>query len=270
MRVDVNGTGIEVAVQGEGRPVVLLHGFPDTGRLWRNQAPVLAGAGFRVIVPDLRGYGGSDKPADVESYAIPFLAGDVLGVLDHFGIERAHVVGHDWGAALAWVIASLAGDRVDHLVALSVGNPIAFRMVGIPQFEKSWYMLLFQFRDIAEQWLSADGWANFREWGGHPDAETVIADLERNASLTPGLNYYRANVPPESWVGPPMELPPVAAPTMGVWSSGDFALTEAQMTDSAKYVTGSWRYERVEGPGHWMQLEAPDEVNRLLLDFLPA
>ncbi len=268
MRVDVNGTGIEVAVHGEGHPVVLIHGFPDTGRLWRNQVPALADAGFRVIVPDLRGYGGSDKPADVESYAIPFLAGDVLGVLDALGVERAHVVGHDWGAALAWAVAAFAPDRVDRLVALSVGNPIAFRSVGIPQFEKSWYMLLFQFPDIAEQWLTADGWTNFREWSRHPDADGVIADLERDGSLTPGLNYYRANIPPESWVGPPMDLPPIAAPTMGVWSSGDFALTEAQMTDSSKYVSGSWRYERVEGPGHWMQLEAPDEVNRLLLDFL--
>ena len=270
MRIDVNGTGIEVAVEGEGRPVVLLHGFPDSGRLWRNQVPALVDAGFRVIVPDLRGYGASDKPADVESYALPFLAVDVLGVLDHLGIERAHVVGHDWGAALAWVIGSLAADRVDHLVALSVGNPLAFREVGLPQFEKSWYMLLFQFRDIAEEWLTADGWANFREWSHHPDADAVIADLEATGSLTPGLNYYRANVPPEAFVGPPMELPAVPAPTMGVWSSGDFALTEAQMADSSKYVTGPWRYERVKGPGHWMQIEAPDAVNRLLVDFLPA
>jgi pimeloyl-ACP methyl ester carboxylesterase len=270
MRVDVNGTGIEVADTGEGRPVVLLHGFPDSGRLWRHQVPALAGAGFRVIVPDLRGYGGSDKPADVESYAIPFLAGDVLGVLDHLGVERAHVVGHDWGAALAWAIASLAQDRVDHLVALSVGNPLAFRAAGLPQLEKSWYMLLFQFRDIAEQWLTADGWANFREWSHHPDADAVIADVEAGGSLTPALNYYRANLAPESLIGPPLELPPVASPTMGVWSSGDFALTEAQMVDSVKHVTGPWRYERIEGPGHWMQIEAPDAVNRLLLDFLPA
>ena len=98
----------------------------------------------------------------------------------------------------------------------------------------------------------------------------MIADLEANGSLTPGLNYYRANVNPETWVGPPMELPPVRAPTMGLWSSGDFALTETQMTDSAKSVVGPWRYERLHGPGHWMQLEAPEEVNRLLLDFLPC
>jgi pimeloyl-ACP methyl ester carboxylesterase len=272
MRIDVNGVGIEFDVSGPdaGRPVVLLHGFPDSGRLWRNQVPVLADAGFRVIVPDLRGYGRSDKPAEVDAYNLLFLAGDVLGVLDAVGVERAHVVGHDWGAALAWGLGAMAGDRVDHLVALSVGNPASFRDAGLPQQEKSWYMLLFQFTGVAERWLSNDDWANFRAWSRHPDLDAVIDELERGASLTPGLNWYRANIPPESWVGPPMELPPVQAPTMGVWSSGDFALTEDQMTLSAKHCANLFRYERLEGPGHWMQLEAPDQVNARLLDFLPV
>ncbi len=270
MRVDVDGVGIEFGVTGAGRPVVLLHGFPDSGRLWRNQVPALAGAGLQVIVPDLRGYGDSDKPAEVDAYALPFLAGDVLAVLDHLGIERAHVVGHDWGAALAWGIASLAPDRVDHLVALSVGHPAAFAGAGLAQREKSWYMLLFQFRDIAERWLSNDDWANFRAWAQHPDADALIADLEKAGALTPGLNYYRANIPPESFIGPPLELPPVQAPAMGVWSSGDIALLESQMTGSSAFVTGPWRYERIDGAGHWMQLEAPDRVNELLVDFLPS
>jgi pimeloyl-ACP methyl ester carboxylesterase len=270
MHVDVNGTGVEFSDEGDGRPVVLLHGFPDTGTLWRNQVPALRDAGYRVIVPDLRGYGGTDKPTDVEQYAIPYLAGDVIGLLDHLGIERAHVVGHDWGSALAWAIAAFAPDRVDHLVALSVGHPGAFRDAGLLQREKSWYMLLFQFAGIAEAWLSNDGWANFREWSHYPDADRVIAELERDQSLTPGLNWYRANIPPESYVTPGIEVPPVKAPTMGVWSDGDMALLEEQMTASSKFVEGTWRYERVNGAGHWMQLERPDAVNRLLLDYLPV
>jgi pimeloyl-ACP methyl ester carboxylesterase len=269
MRADSDGVGIHYEVSGEGRPVVLLHGFPDSGRLWRNQVPALVDAGFKVIVPDQRGYGASDKPAGVEAYNILYLAGDVGAVLADAGVERAHVVGHDWGAAVAWAIAAMAPDRVDHLVALAVGHPSTFRSDGWDQYEKSWYMLLFQFPDVAEQWLSNDGWANFRSWGQHPDADGVIAELEKTGSLTPGLNWYRANIPPESYIGPPLELPPVQAPTMGVWSTGDFALTEGQMTRSAENVKGPWRYERLEGPGHWMQLEAPDRVNRLLLDFLP-
>jgi pimeloyl-ACP methyl ester carboxylesterase len=268
MRVDVNGTGIEVQVEGEGRPVVLLHGFPDTGQMWRHQVAALRDAGFRVIVPDLRGFGGSDKPDDVEAYAIPFLAGDVLGVLDHLGIERAHVVGHDWGAALAWAIAAFAPERVDHLVAMSVGHPGAFADAGLAQREKSWYMLLFQFVGVAEQWCTKDNWANFRGWSNHPEINDVIAELERSQSLTPALNWYRANLPPQNLVTPGIEVPPVKAPTMGMWSSGDMALLEDQMRNSSKFVEGSWRYERIDGAGHWMQLEAPERVNELLIDFL--
>jgi pimeloyl-ACP methyl ester carboxylesterase len=267
-RVDVDGVGIEYQVTGEGRPVVLLHGFPDSGRLWRHQVPALAGAGFQVVVPDLRGYGRSGQPEAVEAYSLPLLAGDVLAVLAELKIARAHIVGHDWGAALAWGLASLVPDTVDHLVTLSVGHPATFRRTP-QQREKSWYMLLFQFPGIAERWLTEDNWANFRNWAGHPDADQVIADLEANGSLTPGLKWYRANVPPESWVEPPLKLPPVQAPTMGVWSTGDPALTEVQMTDSAENVAGPWRYERLDGPGHWMQLDAPEAVNELLLDFLP-
>src|SRR3954462_12325705 len=99
---DNDGTEIHYEVTGEGRPVVLLHGFPDSGRLWRHQVPALAGAGFQVIVPDLRGYGRSDKPGAVDASSIPLLAGDVLAVLADLGVGKAHVVGHDWGAALAW------------------------------------------------------------------------------------------------------------------------------------------------------------------------
>jgi pimeloyl-ACP methyl ester carboxylesterase len=270
MRVQNNGVGIEVTEQGEGRPVVLLHGWPDSGRMWRNQVPALADAGFRVIVPDLRGFGASDAPAEVEAYGLAHLFGDVLAVLDQLGVERTHVVGHDWGAALAWGLAALAPDRVDHLVALSVGHPSSFVGAGLPQREKSWYMLLFQFEGVAEQWLANDDWANFSAWARHPDRDAVVADLSRPGRLTASLNVYRANVPASSLVSPQVVLPPVSAPTMGVWSSGDIALLESQMTDSKAFVNGTFRYERIDAVGHWMTLEAPAEVNRLLVDFLPA
>src|SRR5438270_2835086 len=110
MRSVVNGVEIEFDVTGGGTPVVLLHGFPDSGRLWRNQVPALAGAGFQVIVPDLRGYGRSDKPAEVEAYSLMHIAGDVLAIIADLNIPRAHVVGHDWGAALAWARATFRPD----------------------------------------------------------------------------------------------------------------------------------------------------------------
>jgi pimeloyl-ACP methyl ester carboxylesterase len=268
MRAEIDGVGIEYEVTGEGPPVILLHGFPDSGRVWRHQVTALSEAGFRVIVPDLRGYGRSDKPADREAYSMRLLIGDVLAVLSDAGAERAHVVGHDWGAAIAWVLAAYAGDRVDRFVALSVGHPATMRARGYEQHQKSWYMLLFLFPGVAEEWLTADGWAEFRRWGGHPDGDQVIRDLEADGSLTPGLNYYRANIDPRSFARPRTQLPPIEAPTMGVWSSHDMALTEAQMVNSSAGVAGPWRYERIDGAGHWLQLEAPDELNRLLVDFL--
>ncbi len=268
IEVDSAGVRIHVEVTGEGRPVVLLHGFPDSGALWRHQVPVLAAAGFQVIVPDLRGFGASGVPEDVDDYSMIHSVGDVVAVLDHLATSKAHIVGHDLGAALAWAFGSFLPERVDHLVTLSVGQAESFRAVGIEQLALSWYVFFFQFPGVAEQWLSADGWSNFRAWSNHPDAEAIIARWEATGTLTAGLNWYRANITPEGWVAPPLNLPLVQAPTMGVWSSGDFALTEQQMADSGAHVSGSWRYERIEGAGHWMQLEAPDAVNRLLLDFL--
>jgi pimeloyl-ACP methyl ester carboxylesterase len=270
MDIDSGGVTIHVEVTGEGRPVLLLHGFPDSGACWRHQVPALVDAGFQVIVPDLRGFGASDAPDGVELYSILHAVGDLVAVLDHLGVDRPHVVGHDFGAATAWAMAAFLPDRVDHLVALSVGQASAFRSVGVSQMEKSWYMFFFQFPGVGEQWLAADDWANFRAWCHHPDADAVIARWESTGTLTAALNWYRANIPPEGFVAPALELPAVAAPTMGIWSTGDFALTEAQMVNSAAYVSGPWRYERVEGPGHWLQLETPDVVNGLLVDFLPA
>jgi pimeloyl-ACP methyl ester carboxylesterase len=268
MRVDVNGVGIEYEVSGHGPPVVLLHGFPDTGRLWRHQVPALLDAGFQVIVPDMRGYGRSDKPMEVDAYRMDLLVGDVLAVMDAAGAQRAHLVGHDWGAGVAWATALMAADRVERLVAMSVGHPATFFGDGFEQREKSWYVLLFQFPRVAEEWLSAEDWANFRVWIRHPDADAVIAELEADGSLTAGLNYYRANMRPEFFLHKSVELPQIQAATMGVWSSGDPALTEGQMTRSQGHVAGPWRYERLDGPGHWMGLEAPAAVNGLLIDFL--
>jgi pimeloyl-ACP methyl ester carboxylesterase len=129
-------------------------------------------------------------------------------------------------------------------------------------------MLLFQFPGVAEQWLSAGDFGNLREWSGHPQIDAVVDRLSEPGALTASLGIYRAILPPESLVSPPTALPPVTAPAMGVWSSGDLALTEESMTHSAKFVAGPWRYERVADAGHWLQLDAPETVDALLLDFL--
>jgi pimeloyl-ACP methyl ester carboxylesterase len=268
--IELGDLTFAVQDDGHGPAVLLLHGFPDSHALWRHQVPALIDAGYRVIAPDLRGFGESSKPAEVDKYGILDIAGDVIGILDSVGVERAHVVGHDWGAALAWALAAFVPDRVDHLVAMSVGHPSAFRDAGFAQRQKSWYMLLFQFEGIAEQWLSNDDFANFRAWSSHPDVDAAVKDLARPGALTAALNWYRANLHPRTLVEPPLVFPQIAAPTMGMWSSGDFALEESGMKSSERFIDASWRYERIEGSGHWMQLEAPDQISALLIDFLPA
>ncbi len=266
----ITGDGVELNVldEGDGPAVLLLHGFPDSARLWRHQIPTLVDAGFRVVAPDQRGFGDSDKPQEIAACGFGHLVADMLAVLDDAGVEKAHVVGHDWGAAVAWALAVLAPERVDRLVTLSVGHPTAFASRGIDQRRLSWYMLLFQFEE-AEELLRQDDWALMREWAAsHPDLDHALQDLARPGALTAALNWYRASLHPRGDLEQRGTLPLVQADTLGVFSTGDDFLVEAQMAESAPYVQGEWRYERIEGVGHWMMLEQPERISALLLDFL--
>ena len=270
MRRSVRGDGIELDVleEGSGPAVLLVHGFPDSSHIWRHQVPALVGAGLRVIAPDLRGFGGSDRPAQIEDYRVSRSVADLLAVLDELGVDRARVAGHDFGAVVAWLLAALHPERVERLVAMSVGHPGAQRRT-IESREKAWYTLLFQFHGVAEELLSRDDWSLLREWlRGEGDVERYVADLSRPGALTAGLSWYRANMHPARQLEPRRPVPPVAAPTLGIWSSGDHYLTEAQMVSSGEQVTGPWRYERIDGAGHWMQLDATDRMNELLVEFL--
>ena len=268
-RVAVPGVELQVQVSGEGPDVLLVHGYPDTHECWRHQVPALNAAGYRTIAPDLRGFGASDKPADLESYHPARHVGDLLALLDHLDVRRAHLVGHDWGSALAQQLTITAPQRVASLSCLSVGHVGAILRAGLEQRRLSWYMLLFQFPEVAAEWLRRDDFRNLREFAAtHPDLDAVIERMRDPHALTSAMAIYRTGAPAELLLVPPAELPAVPVPTLGVWSSGDAYLSEASMTGSAEYVTGPWRYVRLDGVGHWMQLEAPEKVNAVLLDFL--
>jgi pimeloyl-ACP methyl ester carboxylesterase len=265
--VAVNGLRMYVAIAGEGPPVLLLHGFPDTHTVWRKQVGALVGAGFRVIAPDLRGYGKTDAPGPVAAYAIEQLRGDVVALLDALGVDKVRLVGHDWGAVVGWQVCMHAPQRVERFVALSVGHPQAFARAGLGQRLRSFYMAVFQLRGVAERLLRAGDWFVLRRFTSDPTQPGYWRrELALPGRLTAALNYYRANLK----LGLPRQYPPVTVPVLGIWSSGDVALTEAQMKDSARHVAGPFRYERIEGADHWLQLTAADRVNALLLEFFSS
>ncbi|MFI0424809.1 alpha/beta fold hydrolase [Spongiactinospora sp. 9N601] len=265
----VNGVDLAYLDEGKGDPVILLHGFPDSSHLWRHQIPALVGRGFRVIVPDLRGFGDSGKPQEAEAYTMQTIVNDVVALSLRLGIQRAHVVGHDWGAAIAWMYAFLTPRRVDHLVTLSVGHPGVFASQSIEQRAASWYMLFYQFPGVSEELLRRNGWRLFKEIiGREGDHDRYIRDLARPGALTAALNWYRANRSPAAELAGPRAFPPVYAPTLGIWSSQDRSLLEEGMAGSGKFVKGPWHYERIDGVGHYIPIEAPDQLNKLLLGFL--
>lgn len=268
MNVEANGLRFAVDDTGAGPAVLLLHGFPDTGEVWRHQVPALVAAGLRAIVPDLRGRGRSARPAEVEAYAMRHLVGDAIGLLDALGIRQAHVVGHDWGAGVAWTLAALAPQRVNRLVAMSVGFPGAVRP-DLRALEQAWYRLLFLAPD-AEEVVRRDDWFLLRIlMADAPDALRYLAELADPAALTAALNWYRANLPAASLPGTDSpRLPRIQAPTLGMYGDGDRYLPERAMVASARYVDGPWRYERIDGAGHWLQLTRPERVNEVLLEFL--
>jgi pimeloyl-ACP methyl ester carboxylesterase len=263
--IAVNGLHMHVVTAGQGPPVLLLHGFPDTHAVWRKQFKPLVDAGFRVIAPDLRGYGKTDAPSQVDAYALDHLRNDVLALLDVLGIDRARVIGHDWGAIIGWSLCTHAPGRVERFVAPSSGHPMALAHAGLAQRLRMSYVLGFAVPGLAEHALKAGNWFFVRKFTRD---RIQIGHWRRNLKapgrLTAALNYYRANLK----LGLPHEWSPVRVPVMGVWSDGDPALGEQQMVDSARYVTAEFRYERIEGADHWLQLTGAEQLNPLLLEYL--
>lgn len=265
VRTFVGDDAVELVanVDGDGTPVVLLHGFPDSGALWRHVVPRLTVQGYRTIALDQRGFGRSAAPRGRKRYRMHHLAADVLAVLDALGVAKAHVVGHDWGAIVGWHLAAEHPDRVRTLAALSVGHRAAFLAGGLRQLAKSWYVAVALVPFVAERLIRARRWWLLRRLARHgaTDEARWIADLSRPGRATAALDWYRANVPA------PGSRAPVSTPVLGVYGDRDVALTEAQMTASAGFVRGPWRYVRLDGVGHWMPLEAPDALTAALLGF---
>ena len=267
LRIPVGELVLDAVAVGppDGEVVVLLHGFPQTSWSWRRVWPALADAGLRVVAPDLRGYSPDARPEGTDSYRMSLLVSDVVAVLDHVGTEQAHVVGHDWGAAIAWQLAARRPERVRTLTAVSVPHPVAFAealRTDEDQRRRSKYMKDWRSPD-AEQQLLGGGLEEL--FGGIPavDAERYLPRLREPGALTAALAYYRAQS-----LADLAGLGPVTAPTLPVWSDADAALGPAAAHATGARVAGPYRFEVLEGVSHWVPEEAADRLVALLLEHL--
>ncbi|MBA3994998.1 MAG: hypothetical protein C0469_15875 [Cyanobacteria bacterium DS2.3.42] len=265
LTVNVNGLNFYVVVEGVGPTLLLLHGFPDTHHLWRHVTPQLVSAGFRIVIFDQRGYGQSDAPADVTAFTIDKIASDAIGVLKALGItEKVKLVGHDWGAVIGWYLCLTYPEKFDAFVAISVGHPLAYRNAGPAQWLKGWYVIMFQIPGIAEWIFSANNYNSFKRISKNPEDQAHRSEaFSRQGRLTAALNWYRANIRTllDSDFGSN------TVPTLGIYSTGDVALIEKQMVDSAKYMTADWKYVRIENSTHWIPLDQPERLSKEIVEW---
>ncbi|MBO0840254.1 MAG: alpha/beta hydrolase [Sciscionella sp.] len=265
-------------VDGDG--VLLLHGFPEAAVEWTDLLPVLAAAEFRAIAVDQRGYSEDVRPSEVDSYAMPELVSDVLAIADSLDWQRFHLVGHDWGAAVAWVVAAEHADRVRSLTAVSVPHPEPFGealRTDPDQRLRSAYMQVFRRTGSIERRLLADDAAGLRAmYQGKVPAERVdeyVARLSQPGALTAALNWYRA-MPRRDATNPSeragSSVGAVTVPTLYVWSTADVAVGSVAALATEKWVRGPYRFEMFEDVSHWVPEEAGRDLATVLIRHLLA
>ncbi len=266
--IHANGIDIHVVVAGIGPTILLLHGFPDTHHLWRHVTPHLVAAGFRVVMFDQRGYGKTSAPSEVDAYTVDRIASDAIEVLKQLGIdEKVSLVGHDWGAVIGWYLCIKFPDFFESFVAVSVGHPLAYRNAGPSQWCKAWYVIMFQIRGLAEWLFSANNFKALRDLSKDPeDQASRISAFSPSGRITAALNWYRANFKQFGTTS----FGSCTVPTLGIYSTGDVALTEKQMVDSEKYMKAEWKYVRIENSTHWIPLDQPDTLSAEIVDWCRA
>jgi pimeloyl-ACP methyl ester carboxylesterase len=257
---------------GDGPVVLLLHGFPQDRTSWRLLTPGLVEAGYRVIALDQRGYSPGARPGATSDYRLAPLVSDVVGLLDVLEVPGAHVVGHDWGGAVAWAVASEAPDRVLTLTVLSTPHPGAMTraFTRTTQGLRSWYMGMFQVPVLAEQVLQPGRpfWSAVMR-GLPTDAVAHYSERAREpGALTAMLRWYRAL--PRDMVRPSLAMHRITVPTLYIWGRNDPALGEGAALLTADFVTGPYTFVALPGQGHWLPERAADEVLPLVLDHLGA
>ena len=250
----------------DGELVLLLHGFPESSWEWRFQLQALGEAGYRAVAPDQRGYSARARPGAVEDYHPLHMVADTIAMADWLGGHQFHLVGHDWGAAVAWAVAGLHPERLRTLTIVSVPHPKAFAtaLQTEDQQNRSSYIHLFRQEGKAEEvLLGGDGAALRAMLTGTGAAEEHARVLTQPGAMTAALNWYRAMEP--GLVG---DIPDITTPTLFIWSTNDVALGRDGAEATAQYVKGPYRFEVLEGVSHWIPEEAPEQLNELLLEHL--
>ncbi|MBJ7600121.1 MAG: alpha/beta hydrolase [Candidatus Nephthysia bennettiae] len=279
LHIEANGLRFRCLAAGpEGGPLaLLLHGFPEGAESWSFQLEALAAHGLRAVAPDLRGYGGTACPPDEEAYRMSELVEDVAALIRNLGASTCHLAGHDWGSLVGWSVTSRHPELVGTWSALSVGHPAALSKAmreDEDQRRRSSYIGLFRERGKAEEVLQADGYRRLRDiyrTGPSPEAipagvvESYVRDFSRPGRLTAALNYYRVNLRRE---GPPMAEAGLTTPTQLLWGDQDPAVGRTSAELTATFVAGDYRLVVLEGAGHWLQFERPEEVSRLLVEWI--
>jgi pimeloyl-ACP methyl ester carboxylesterase len=252
-----------------GELVVLLHGFPQTSACWTPLLATLAAAGYRAVAPDQRGYSPKARPTTVRAYNMQELVADVVAIADRLGVARMHLVGHDWGGAVAWMLAGRQPDRVATLTALSTPHPRAFAraLIAGTQALRSAYIPVFRVPRLPELLLGARRqrglhWLLAQDGLGAEWVDTYTRALAQPGALSAALAWYRAATPFSLWA------PRVGVPTLYVWGSGDAALGPRAAVTTGRWVTGAYRFEVLPGAGHWLPEQHAEELGRLLLEHL--
>jgi pimeloyl-ACP methyl ester carboxylesterase len=252
-----------------GELVVLLHGFPQTSACWTPLLATLAAAGYRAVAPDQRGYSPKARPTTVRAYNMQELVADVVAIADRLGVARMHLVGHDWGGAVAWMLAGRQPDRVATLTALSTPHPRAFAraLIAGTQALRSAYIPVFRVPGLPELLLGARRqrglhWLLAQDGLGAEWVDTYTRALAQPGALSAALAWYRAATPFSLWA------PRVGVPTLYVWGSGDAALGPRAAVTTGRWVTGAYRFEVLPGAGHWLPEQHAEELSRLLLEHL--
>lgn len=275
-----NGVRLHYVEAGSGPLVVLLHGFPEFWWSWRHQIPALADAGFRVVAVDMRGYGQSDAPPSWRDYHLTHLAADVAGLITALGEEKAFVAGHDWGAAVAWAVATLHPERVERLAILNVPHPETMLRTlqrSPRQLRRSWYMFFFQIPRLPER-MAARGRRRFLE-GVYGDARPGAFTAEDYARYeealfdSPGglkgpIDYYRAALR-QSPRRARSQFAPIPAPVLVIWGTEDRHLMEKMAQPDPRLVPDV-RIVKLPGASHWVQHDEPERVSALLTEHFRA